>query len=179
MRRREFIAGLGIAAAWPVVGRAQQSRLPIVGYIGGPRPESFPRSLRLRDTFLQGLSETGHIDGRNVAITYRWVDGRNDELAGLVGDLVRRDVAIIASLDSTAAALAAKAATQTIPIVFRIGSDPVAAGLVPRLNRPGGNITGVSTLGNPLGAKRLELLHELLRPGAVVALLTNQAMPTR
>jgi putative tryptophan/tyrosine transport system substrate-binding protein len=171
MRRREFIAGLGGAAAWLVVARAQQPAMPVVGYLGS---NIFPpRGTALRDAFLQGLGEAGYTDGRNVAIAYRWVEGHNDRVAGFVGDLVGRHVAVIAAVESTASALAVKAATQTIPIVFRVGGDPVAAGLVPNLNRPGGNITGVTTLGVTLAAKRLETLHQLLPPGTVVALIAN------
>jgi len=175
IRRREFIAGLGSAAAWPLAVRAQQRQpaKPVIGYIGslGDNPGSLPRFFR------QGLSETGYIEGQNAEIEYRWVEGRNDRLPALVRDLVDRRVSVIVTLLSTAAALAAKAATQTIPIVFRIGGDPVAAGLVASLNRPGGNITGLTTLGQELGPKRLELLRQLLPTGAAVVLLANPTNP--
>jgi len=171
MRRRTFIAGLGSTAAWPMAARAQQRQpaKPVIGYIGNF--DDIPGSLP--PFFRQGLSETGYIEGQNAEIEYRWVEGRNDRLPALVRDLVDRRVSVIVTLLSTAAALAAKAATQTIPIVFRIGGDPVAAGLVASLNRPGGNITGITTLGPELGPKRLELLSQLLPVGAAVALLVN------
>jgi putative ABC transport system substrate-binding protein len=174
IRRRDFIAGLGSAAVWPLVGRAQQRQpaKPVIGYIGdlGDNPGGLP-------PFRQGLSQTGYIEGQNAEIEYRWVEGRNDRLPALVRDLVDRRVSVIVTLLSTAAELAAKAATQTIPIVFRIGGDPVAAGLVASLNRPGGNITGITTLGPELGPKRLELLSQLLPVGAAVVLLVNPTNP--
>ena len=169
MRRREFIVGLGSTAAWPVATQAQQPALPVIGYIG-PSPDLKSRN---NAAFFRGLNEAGYADGRNVTIAYRWVEGHNDRLPGFVSELVSRRVAVIAVVDSTAAVLAAKAATQTIPIVFRIGGDPIANGLVASLNRPGGNITGTTTLGVQLGAKRLELLRELLPPGAAVVLIAN------
>jgi putative tryptophan/tyrosine transport system substrate-binding protein len=165
MKRREFIAGLG-AAAWPLAARAQQRALPVIGYIGGGLDQG-------RGAFLKGLAEAGYVEGRDVAIEYRWVEARNERLPGFVSDLVGRRVAVIAVVISTAAALAAKAATQTIPIVFRIGGDPVASGLVPSLARPGGNVTGVTTLGVEQGPKRLQLLLEILPADAAVALLSN------
>jgi putative tryptophan/tyrosine transport system substrate-binding protein len=164
MRRRTFIAG---AAAWPVIVRAQQPATPVIGLLGG-RPGQ--PSLA---AFRKGLAETGYVEGRNVAIEYRWVLDRNDQLPVLVRELINRGVAVIAATTSTAAALAAKRATQTIPIVFRIGGDPVAAGLVASLNRPGGNITGSTTIGVELGPKRLQILRELVPAGATVALLSN------
>jgi putative ABC transport system substrate-binding protein len=166
MRRREFIAGLDGAVAWPLTARAQQRALPVIGYIGSVIPAA-------KEAFLKGLAEAGYVEGRNVAIEYRSVDARNERLPGIVSDLVGRRVAVIAVVISTAAALAAKAATQTIPIVFRIGGDPVASGLVPSLARPGGNVTGVTTLGVEQGPKRLQLLLEILPADAAVALLTN------
>jgi len=168
LRRREFIAALGGAAAWPLVASAQQAAMPVIGYIGYA-----PGNERQMGAFRKGLMETGYVEGRNVRIEYRWVEDRNDRLPSLLRDLIERRVAVLATTVSTAAALAAKAATQTIPIVFRIGGDPVAAGLVTRLNQPGGNITGTSTLGVDLGPKRLEMLRELLPAGATVALLSN------
>jgi putative ABC transport system substrate-binding protein len=168
IRRREFIAGLGGAVAWPLAARAQQRALPVVGYIGGG-----PYQRGVIEAFLKGLAEAGYVEGRNVAIEYRWVETRNERLPGIVSDLVGRRVAVIAVVISTAAALAAKAATQDIPIVFRIGGDPVASGLVPSLSRPGGNVTGVTTLGVEQGPKRLQLLFDILPADAAVALLTN------
>jgi len=167
IRRRDFIAGLGGAAAWPVVARAQQTdQMRRVGVLAGA-------VLRSRAAFFQGLSEPGYTIGRNVALEERAAEGQNDKVPGFLSDLIARRVAVIATLDSTATALAAKMATQTIPIVFRIGGDPIASGLVSSLNHPGGNITGTTTLGGPLGAKRLELLHELSPSSSAFALLAN------
>jgi len=161
MRRREFIAGLGGAAAWPLAARAQQAGSPVVGYIGSTSLES---DMRFVAAFLRGLGETGYADGRNVRIEYRWIEGHNDRLPALVNDLINRRVAVIAAMVSTAAGLTAKAATQTIPVVFRVGSDPVAAGLVPSLSRPGGNITGITTLGNELGADYIDHILRGAKP---------------
>jgi putative ABC transport system substrate-binding protein len=141
--------------------------MPVIGLLGG-RPGQPTLA-----AFRTGLAETGYVEGRNVAIEYRWVLDQNDQLRVLVRELINRGVAVIAAVTSTAAALAAKAATQTIPIVFRIGGDPVAAGLVASLNRPGGNITGATTIGVELGPKRLQILRELVPAGATVALLSN------
>jgi putative ABC transport system substrate-binding protein len=179
MRRRDFITLLGTSAAataWPLAVGAQQPAMPVVGYLGSfgrgavAKPGSGERNL---SAFRKGLAETGYVEGRNVAIEYRWVASQNDQLPALVHDLIIRGVAVLAPMTSTAAALAAKAATQTIPIVFRIAGDPVAVGLVASLNRPGGNITGATTLGVELGPKRLQMLRELLPAGATVALLSN------
>ena len=171
IRRRTFITLLGGAAAWPLAARAQQ-RLPVIGYLGGygAAPGNSQSNLA---AFRKGLAEIGYAEGRNVAIEYRWVADQNDRLPAMLRDLINRGVAVLAPITSTAAALAAKAATQTIPIVFRIGGDPVAAGLVATLNQPGSNITGVTTLGVELGPKRLQVLRELLPAGATVALLSN------
>ena len=175
MRRREFIAGLGSTAAWPIVARAQHAAMPVVGYLGnyGLGGVAVPIEEPLRAAVLKGLAETGFVEERNVAIEYRWVEGQNEKLPAILRDLIERRVAVLATPGSTAMALAAKAATQTIPIVFRIGGDPVARGLVSSLNMPGGNVTGTTTLGVELGPKRLEMLRELLPTAATVALFTN------
>jgi putative ABC transport system substrate-binding protein len=175
MRRREFIAGLGATAAWPHAARAQRPPVPVVGYLGnyGLGGVAVPIEEPLRAAVLKGLAETGFVEERNVAIEYRWVEGQNERLPAILRDLIERRVAVLATVGSTAMALAAKAATQTIPIVFRIGGDPVARGLVSSLNMPGGNVTGTTTLGVELGPKRLEMLRELLPTAATVALFTN------
>jgi ABC-type uncharacterized transport system substrate-binding protein len=179
MRRREFIdlAGAAIAsplAAWPITARAQRTT-PVVGYLyaGSPEPTA-----HLVAAFRKGLSEVGYVEGQNVALEFRWTHNDSNRLPELAADLVRRGVAVIATPGSIAAALAAKAATATIPIVFSAGADPVEAGLVASLNRPGGNITGVLTMNNEIGAKRLGLLHELLPGAARFAVLVNPSNPS-
>jgi putative ABC transport system substrate-binding protein len=169
LRRREFIAGLGGAAVFPLGARAQQAAMPVIGHIGAYPPGNERTLAAIR----KGLMETGYVEGRNLRIEYRWVQDRNDRLPALLRDLIERRVAVLATTVSTAAALAAKAATQTIPIVFRIGGDPVAAGLVTRLNQPGGNVTGTTTLGVELGPKRLQMLREMLPTRATVTLFSN------
>jgi putative ABC transport system substrate-binding protein len=170
MRRREFIAGLGSAAAWPVVARAQQPAMPVIGWLSYQSVEVEYKDVTV--PFLQGLKETGYVEGQNVAIEYRWAENQLDRLPALAADLVRRRVAVIVAA-ATPAAQAAKAATTTIPIVFSVGTDPVALGLVASLNRPGGNLTGIANLNVELGPKRLQLLRELIPNAALFGVLAD------
>ena len=172
MRRREFITLLGGVAAWPLTTRAQQPALPVIGFLSSELPALFANLL---DLFRQGLREVGYVDGQNVAIEYRWAEGQNNRLPALASDLAHRRVRVIAVPVTTPGALAAKAATTTIPIVILTAADPVALGIVDSLNRPGGNITGVTSLGEELVAKRLELMHELLPSATIMGLLVNPA----
>jgi putative ABC transport system substrate-binding protein len=174
VRRRDFITLLGGAAVWPVAVRAQQPAVPVIGVLITQTLGPFADRLA---AFHRGLKEGGFVEGANLAVEYRWGENHGDRVPALAADLVRRKVKVIAGLDSTAAALAAKAATTTIPIVFNIGGDPVSYRLVQSLSHPGGNVTGVTSMANALGPKRLGLLHDLLPKASTVALLVNPNNP--
>jgi putative ABC transport system substrate-binding protein len=173
MKRRTFIAGLAGTAAWPVVARGQQSAIPVIGFLFAGSEAAPP----LLAAFRNGLAETGHVEGRNVAVEYRWANNELDRLPELAADLVRRRVAVIATPGSYQAALAAKAASATIPIVFSTGVDPVGAGLVSAFTRPGGNVTGLNYMQAELATKQLALLHELLPRATRFAVLVNPDNP--
>ena len=172
MRRREFISLLGAAAAWPLTARAQEPRR-VIGALGSAASGAFPGT---EAAFIQGLKDTGFIEGKNISIEWRWAEGQYNRLSSLAGELVARNVSVICAFD-VPSAFAAKAATKTIPIVFGIGADPVKLGLVDSLNQPRGNLTGVSTLLSALGPKQLELLHEMLPSAGTIVLLVNADNP--
>jgi putative tryptophan/tyrosine transport system substrate-binding protein len=173
MRRREFITVLGGAATWPLAARTQQSAMPVVGFIRASTPEGGAEPLA---AFRQGLGETGYLEKQNVTIEYRWAQGQYDRLPALAADLVRRKVAVIAAT-TTPAALAAKAATASVPIIFETAGDPITLGLVASLSRPGGNVTGVTQLSSELVSKRLGLLHDLIPTAKIIASLVESRDP--
>jgi putative tryptophan/tyrosine transport system substrate-binding protein len=175
VKRREFIALIaGAATAWPRAARAQQPAMPVIGFLSSLAPSDLNVVV---SSFHEGLNGTGFVEGRSVAIEYRWAEGDYQRLPALCADLVRRKVALIAAIGGTPAAWAAKAATTTIPIVFAIGGDPVALGLVPSLSRPGGNITGVTFYGTALVTKQLDLARELIAKGTKIGMLVNPDNP--
>jgi putative ABC transport system substrate-binding protein len=174
VNRRAFIAGLGAAALWPMVARAQQAAMPVVGFLSSLSPQELTFVM---PAFHEGLKQTGYVEGRDIAIEYRWADGHYERLPALATELIRRQVAAIAAISGTPAALAAKAATTTIPIVFAIGGDPVAPGLVANLSRPGGNIPGASFYTAPVVTKRLEVARELVPQGTTIGVLINPNNP--
>jgi ABC-type uncharacterized transport system substrate-binding protein len=175
VKRREFISLLGSAVAWPLAARAQQPAVPAIGFLSNASPDMYARRLR---AFGQGLKEAGFVEGRNIEIEYRWAEGQNSRLPALAAELIRRQVAVIVAAGGTPAAMVAKAATTTIPIVFGVAVDPVETGLVASLHRPGGNLTGVTNLNVEVGPKRLELVHELLPTATIIAVLVNPTSPS-
>ena len=174
-RRRDFITLVGGAVATrPLAARAQQPPMPVIGFLNTRAPSE---DAQLLAAFRQGLTETGYVEGRNVAIEYRWAEGHSDRLSALAADLVRRQVSVIVA--NSQATVAGKAETTTIPIVFMTSADPVQVGFVASLNRPGGNLTGATSLGTETNRKRLQLLHELLPNGGTIAALVNPTFPGR
>ena len=174
MKRRDFIAVLGGTVGWSLVARAQKSAMPVIGFLSSASPAQWTSFVA---AFRQGLNDTGYIEGKNVGIEFRWAEGHYDRLPALAADLVRRQVAVVVASGGTGAALAAKAATSAIPIVYTGMADPVGMGLVASLGRPGGNVTGISLLGVELDVKRMELLHELVPKATAIALLVNPDDP--
>jgi putative ABC transport system substrate-binding protein len=173
VKRREFITLVGGAAAWPIVARAQQTTMPIIGFLSTRAPSQDPHLLA---AFRQGLKEAGYVEGQNVAIQYRFAENQYDRLPAMAADLVRRQVAVVAAAGNVSA-LAAKGVNSTVPIVFLSGDDPIKTGLVASLNRPGGNLTGVSPLSAEVAPKRLELLHEIVPTARIIAVLLNPSNP--
>ena len=174
MRRREFVTLVGGATVgWPIIAQAQQAMMPVIGFLNSESPDAYAAMV---NAFRQGLIETGYVEGENVTIEYRWAGGASNQLPAMAADLVRRRVAVIAA--NTSATIVARTMTKTIPIVFSTSSDPVTLGFVSSLNRPGGNVTGVSNLNVELGPKRLEVMHELVPHANIIALLVNPASTT-